>query len=161
VIIDLDQAAYRVERCEGQVRIRRGKDKDDSPDAGPAEPVLTAADPIGGSIGGAAGARTATCAPAEGELGKPHPIRTKRGVKVNRVYVGHLDDPVTEGQVVLNFFPMGYAERAVIELVNGDGDTLAIVIHPASGRVEVKDAATWRGAEDYVRRDDEGKEVEP
>ena len=156
VLIDLDQGAYRVERCEGKVRIHRGKEE--PPDAGPPE-----APDVSGTttqaIGGAAGGQISRCVPLASELGKPHPVRGGRGVKITRVFVAHLEQPMTEGTATINFFPLGYAERSVVELSNGD-DIFSVLVHPANGKVEIKDGP-WHGAADYVDRDDEGKEITP
>ena len=63
-------------------------------------------------------------------------------------------------QVTINFFPLGTAERAVIELGVGENgeDKFSIVVRPLSGRVEMKQGE-WRDADETVREDAEGEKI--
>jgi prepilin-type N-terminal cleavage/methylation domain-containing protein len=156
VLIDIDAGTVRAERCEGKVILRRNLPKpEELPDAGmPLDLGMGGA----AALGGSAGTTPVTCAPVKGSLGKGVALRKGRGVKIRRVYLARLDEPLESGQVTLTFFPEGFTERAVIELA-GDSDTVfSIIVHPQSGRVEAK-PGEWRGAERHVTEDDEGKEL--
>ena len=39
-------------------------------------------------------------------------VRQDLGVRIQKVYVKHLLEPVTEGRVTVNFFPLGFAEAS-------------------------------------------------
>lgn len=86
-------------------------------------------------------------------------IRNKeRGIHIERIHVQHLSEPVTEGQVGVNFFPIGSAEKALVRLENQEGDAYTVLVHGMSGRVEIR--AGEVDAEDHILRDGEGNEVE-
>lgn len=57
------------------------------------------------------------------------------GVKFNEIWVQHRDDSTKKGQVAVHFFPNGSAEKAVIELSDGDA-AQTIVVHALTGRVQ-------------------------
>ena len=113
----------------------------------------------------------ARCAPAVRPDGKPHPagtprkIRTWNDIKIERIFVQHLEDPQTKGTVSINFFPLGYAEKAVIEMVVEDRDQppstwarYTLLVHGLTGRVEFKDG-DWRKPEEHMGRDGAGDRV--
>lgn len=60
------------------------------------------------------------------------------GIHFKNIWVQHRDEPATKGQVALYFWPTGSAEKAVIELTDGD-ETFSIVVFGLSGRVELHD----------------------
>jgi prepilin-type N-terminal cleavage/methylation domain-containing protein len=82
---------------------------------------------------------------------------------IRAVWVQHLEDPVEkEGAVSINFFPLGYAEKAVIEVATShdrDADLYTLLVHGITGRVEFRDGE-WRKPEEHMLRDAEGKRVE-
>ena len=81
-----------------------------------------------------------------------------RGVKVREVWVQHLEESVTGGQVSISFFPMGWAEKAIITL--GDGrTTYAIYLYGLTGRVEIKDGEP-RNPDDHLLRNAKGEDEE-
>lgn len=83
-------------------------------------------------------------------------LNTDRSVKVREVWVQHLDDSVTGGQVSISFFPAGWAEKAIITL--GDGrETYAIYLYGLTGRVEVKDGEP-RDPDDHLLRNAKGEQ---
>ncbi|MBL8625270.1 MAG: prepilin-type N-terminal cleavage/methylation domain-containing protein [Myxococcales bacterium] len=83
-------------------------------------------------------------------------INRDRGVKVREVWVQHLEESVTGGQVSISFFPMGWAEKAIITL--GDGRaTYAIYLYGLTGRVEIKDGEP-RNPNDHLLRDAKGED---
>jgi hypothetical protein len=74
------------------------------------------------------------------------------------VWVQHLRDPVTSGMVAIHFFPLGSAEKAIVEI--GDGSkTFSVVVWGLTGRVELQDGAI-RDPDDFLYRDAEGEESE-
>jgi hypothetical protein len=83
--------------------------------------------------------------------------------KFEKIWVQHLEDPVEpnsgDGFVSINFFPLGYAEKAVVEIVNDDDDQYTLLVHGITGRVEFRDGE-WRKPEEHMMRDAEGKRVE-
>lgn len=85
-------------------------------------------------------------------------IQTARGVKVKEVWVQHLEDSVTTGRVSISFFPLGWAEKAIIEL--GDGRSAhGIYLHGLTGRVEIKDGEV-RNPDDHLLRNAKGETEE-
>lgn len=153
VVLDLDEETFHLERCEGKVKLYRTIDEaqqaerealaakaQSSPDAQTDQAALAA----GAQVGGAA------CGPVKGELGKPQALKRKRGMGIHRVWVGHLEQPATSGKVTVNFFPMGRAERAIVEVASDDGDVYSLLVHAITGRVEIR-TGEWRRAEEFVR----------
>jgi type II secretory pathway pseudopilin PulG len=85
-------------------------------------------------------------------------INRDRGVKVREVWVQHLEESVTGGQVSISFFPMGWAEKAIITL--GDGrTTYAIYLYGLTGRVEIIDGEP-RNPDDHLLRNAKGEDEE-
>lgn len=82
-------------------------------------------------------------------------LQTGRDVKLREIWVQHLDEPVDEEQVSINFFPLGWAEKAIIEL--GDGRSVhTILLHGATGRLEVIDGAL-ADPDDHMLRQADGE----
>jgi len=65
-------------------------------------------------------------------------VRQDLGVRINKIYVKHLLEPVTEGDVTVNFFPLGFAERAVVEVEHKEGEIFSVLVHATTGRVEIR-----------------------
>ena len=83
-------------------------------------------------------------------------LNTDRGVKVREVWVQHLEDSVTGGQVSISFFPGGWAEKAIV--VIGDGrNTHSIFLYGLTGRVELRDGEP-RSPDDHMLRNVKGEE---
>jgi hypothetical protein len=57
------------------------------------------------------------------------------GVKFKEVWVQHMDSSATKGQVAVYFFPNGSAEKAVIEIADGD-TTRTVLVHGLTGRIQ-------------------------
>ncbi len=85
----------------------------------------------------------ASCAPtgertldAEGHEG----VRTlpvNDGLRIRRMYVQHLEGEQRDGLVYVNFFPLGYAEKALIEIGDENGDSVyTLLVHALTGRIE-------------------------
>ncbi len=184
--LDLDAGTYRVERCEGKLEVRRAKDlkeeldrqKDEAEKAAQlAESAQNAAKsaPIGGApamtpeqlllgiqatanpaIGGAGGQSGARCTPVRGELGKPQKLGGHPKVGFNRVWVAHLEDPAQHGKVTITFFPLGTAEKALIELATDPDNVFSIGLQPISGRIEMQQGQLKR-PEDFMGTDATGQ----
>ncbi len=80
-------------------------------------------------------------------------------VKIKRIFVQHLKEPITEGKATINFFPLGYAEKAVIELADKDDDSMFVLVHRLTGRIEIKDDDKY-DPEAHMRRSTAGREVD-
>ena len=176
VTFDLTRQTFRVERCEGEVKLRKSYDElqqDDAaaisaqiaalqdqalalsqPNALPGAPLPT----VGAAV--ASAQKRVSCMPVKGELGRPREIHQKRGIFLANVYVAHRERPVRDGEVAVNFFPIGTAERAVVEVASDADDVFSVAVHPVDGRVEVL-PGRWRRPEDFVSSDDEGNAVNP
>lgn len=104
------------------------------------------------------------CRPPTTEEGKPdhrgkiHQLRTKDGISIRQIYVSHLQDAAKEGTVAINFFPLGFAEKAVVELVDKDSDQYTLLVHRMTGRVEFRSDEV--DAEKFLRRNAAGDEEE-
>jgi prepilin-type N-terminal cleavage/methylation domain-containing protein len=175
IIIDLGERSYRIERCEGKVTLRKGRDLKEELERQRTEAekqarlvgsqsqdqlVSAMTKSAGERLGGAGGTSGATCAPVTGELGRKQTLGGTPQVSFRRVIVAHLEEPVDEGEATLNFFPMGTAERAVVELSVGpaEDEQFSIAVRPLSGRIDMR-PGEWRDAEAAVREDAEGKDL--
>jgi hypothetical protein len=85
-------------------------------------------------------------------------MNTEDTIKIRRVVVQHLEDPVLDGVVVIHFFPMGNAEKSVLVVADDDGNAYSILVHPFTGRVEVQQGET--DIDEFMRRDAAGNKVE-
>lgn len=56
-------------------------------------------------------------------------------LKLKEIWVQHRDDSTTKGQIAVYFFPNGSAEKAVIELADGDS-VQSILVHALTGRIQ-------------------------
>jgi Tfp pilus assembly protein FimT len=82
-------------------------------------------------------------------------LQTGRGVKFREVWVQHLETSTSSGQVSITFFPLGWAEKAIIEIGNDD-DMETVLVHGLTGRVEVR-AGALREPDDHMLRDVKGE----
>jgi type II secretory pathway pseudopilin PulG len=90
--------------------------------------------------------------------GNSRSLHGERGVKFTRIHVQHLDKAATEGKAVINFFPLGWSEKAIVEIASGEGDQFSIVVHGLTGRVEIVDGEIDIDA--HMRRSATGDEVD-
>lgn len=182
VVFDLDEQTFAVEACEGEIKLSRKADE--IPTAGaegeelrptvaadstiPPE-ILAASSPeeaakiaqslSGGSVGGA------QCAPTDGRIidydnrGAMRKLATERGIKLRRVYVQHREDPTVSGKVTINFFPLGYAEKAIVEIADEDGNQYTLLVHGLTGRVEFRDGEL-RDPNSHMMRNAAGDRME-
>ena len=178
VLIDLDKNVYVVEVCEGQTTIQRtelvrpdeeekkraldkGKEKLQGNDSSGNDTMLSGGDPETAArrAFAIAGHHVAdkVCAPvpdpssgnATGQ-GWMRALRSNKGIKFKEIWVQHRDDSVTKGQVAIYFFPLGSAEKAVVEVSDGD-DVFSILVYGLTGRVELRDG-TLRDVNDHMMR---------
>ncbi|ACY15145.1 hypothetical protein Hoch_2612 [Haliangium ochraceum DSM 14365] len=85
-------------------------------------------------------------------------LDTGSGLRITRMFVQHLDGEQREGVVYLNFFPLGYAEKAAIEIADADDTTYTLLVHALTGRVEFVDGRI--DPEEHLLRRADGEEVE-
>lgn len=184
VVFDLDTQTYRIEMCEGDIRLRHAEREQLLEDAatdpaaidallrggvgGAAPPELAnAASPeeaarIAGAIAGTQ-IGAATCKPPElptGDAdgrGAARRMRTDRDIKIRSMFVQHLDGEQTTGVVHINFFPLGYAEKALIEIGNSDGDAYTLLLHRLTGRLEFREGKVK--PEDHMLRQADGEDT--
>ncbi len=164
VTIDMDSHQYIVEKCQGQTAIvrnealrndtdetkralERGKQRfqdlpADALAAGDPDEALKRATAVSGHH-----INDRQCMPAtEGLTGDTNgkgwarKLKVEKGIKFKEIWVQHRDDSATKGQVAIYFFPVGSAEKAVIEMTDGS-ETFSILVHGLTGRVELKDGA--------------------
>jgi prepilin-type N-terminal cleavage/methylation domain-containing protein len=176
VVFEMDggkKQSFRIETCTGEVRLRRGDEEEradakevenlrqelarrsapqeDSPET-PEKALAVAAAVKGVKLG------ETTCALAEMPPGASAKgtIRTDRGLHIRRIFVQHLEEPVSDGQVSINFFPLGNAEKAIVQLMNEDGDQYSVLVHGLSGRIELE-SGSLEAPEEHLLRDATGQ----
>lgn len=180
VVFDLEKQGFHIEVCEDGIKLRKAEEEeipdkeklvelmereptsDQVPEvlkaASPAEAFEQAAALEGVQIG------AARCKLYEGRTGDAEgrgavrQVRTDLGVEIRRIHVQHLEDEAEDGPVSINFFPLGYAEKAVIEIVNEAGEQYTLLVHRLTGQIELKKGEF--DAEDHMRRDALGEEEE-
>lgn len=122
------------------------------------EATQLATDLAGSSVG------AARCRPAELETGDSDGRGAERriakdaGLRITRMFVQHLEGEQREGIVYVNFFPLGYAEKAAIEVADDDGTTYTLLVHALTGRVEFRDGRV--DPEEHLLLRADGEEVE-
>lgn len=67
-------------------------------------------------------------------------LKADKGIKFKEVWVQHRDDSSTKGQVAVYFYPVGSAEKAVVELTDGSA-VFSVVVYGLTGRIELRDGA--------------------
>jgi type II secretory pathway pseudopilin PulG len=164
IVIDLDAHQYLLEVCQGQTALvrnealrndtdeqkralERGKQRmqdlpTDALAAGDADEAVKKATAVAGHH-----IADRQCAPAtEGMTGDStgggwqRKLKSGKGIKFKEVWVQHRDDSATKGQVAIYFFPVGSAEKAVIEITDGS-ETFSVLVHGLTGRVDLRDGA--------------------
>ena len=140
--LDEKEAAHRIEEAKG--RLQANKDANAmqrgfTATATPEDETKMAAALAGHHIG------DQTCQPVKDAYsgdseGKPLILKLKKdsGIKVKEVWVQHRDDSVTTGQVSIYFFPLGSAEKAIVELTDGT-DIYSVKVHGLTGQIETVD----------------------
>jgi prepilin-type N-terminal cleavage/methylation domain-containing protein len=181
VFIDVDKQLYAVEVCQGARQLQRNEQV--RPDEEVMKralekgqerlrnvpPEVLGADPEAATKHALtiAGHHVADrqCVPVddpssdvEGK-GWVRPLRAAKGIKFKEIWVQHKDDSTTKGQVAVYFFPSGSAEKAVVEITDGD-ETFTVLVHGLTGRIELKDG-TLRDVNDHMLRNALGDKEKP
>lgn len=178
LIVDLEKGSYRLERCEGKLDVRRSRDLREEMDRKQAdaekaaqaqanEAVQTSPEALlagltqstGRTIGGAGGSGATKCAPVKGDMGKPNFLGGHPKVAFDKVWVGHLEEPAKGGEVTINFFPLGTAEKAVIVLATDEENKFSIMLQPLSGRIDMTQGELRR-ADDFMAVDAAGERAQ-
>jgi hypothetical protein len=184
VIFDLDHQTYRIEQCPGELKLHK-QAKEDHPEpaaAGQPEvelppnvdipPELLAnidpaqADKLKAALAGtslqdgpASGCQVPTLPNGDADgRGNERSMNTEDDIKIRRILVQHLEDPALDGIVTIHFFPLGNAEKAMIVVGDDDNNFYSLLLHPFTGRVEVKKGEV--DADEFMRRDAAGNKVE-
>jgi general secretion pathway protein H len=76
------------------------------------------------------------------------------------MYTPRQREPYTKGRAYLYFFPDGHTENALLRLNDGGAAWYSLIVHPLSGRVEVRSEKV-EPQRDFGERDEEGKTVVP
>jgi general secretion pathway protein H len=150
LVLDLDQNRYWAERSDNRVYIRR--DKEQSPGKGQAfdsEALEKKKDEQEAKEKQELASRSGNLGAALEPPPKPRrakfqtfkdtalPTVSLKKTKLFDIYTPRQREPYTSGKAYLYFFPDGHTERAVLRLTDGD-DFYSLIIHPLTGRVEVK-----------------------
>lgn len=162
VVLDLDAEGYAVEVCQGAVGVARNEllkaddeatkralEKGRQRLAGLPSDALATGDPDEATRRAAAlaGHHVAdrACKPADNSItgdsngkGWIRKLRKDKGVKFKEIWVEHRDDSATKGQVAIYFFPLGSAEKTVIEMTDGS-EVFTVLVFGLTGRVELRD----------------------
>lgn len=160
VVFDIEEGTYRIEACEGKVQLRKAEREAEPVDPKEAAELLgtatanippemlqalTGQDPakVAAALTGKeipsnqCGPATLPNGDADGRSNERR-VRRDDGVRIRRIHVQHLEEPQLEGIVTVNFFPLGHAEKAVIEVGHQDGGQFTIVVHGLTGRVDLE-----------------------
>ena len=183
VVFDLDEQVYKIEVCDADIKLHFGEREkllekgdlealQDLADKGP-EGVLPedlakiiTPEQAAETAAALAGTRLeqATCkepdlptGDAKGR-GAGRAIRTDRDIKIRSIAVQHLEDVQTSGIVHINFFPLGRAEKAVIEIGDDDGNAYSLLVHGLTGRVEIEDGRV--DPDDHMLRRADGERTD-
>lgn len=154
---ELEELAEKVTRAQEQVR-QSGMTSDQLGQVlqatSPEKAVEAAAAIEGMRLG------TATCKPSGDPLLEDRNkreqvpigvVRQDQGNRIRRIYVKHLLEPAEEGRVTVNFFPLGFAERAIVEIENADSEVFSLLVHATTGRVEIRSGEV-EDADDFMMR---------
>lgn len=183
VIIDLDEQTLRIEACDEEIKLRRTA-RDELPDpeeeaelrleeearargipmdmleAGTPEEARKMAEAILGTTIGGADCKVPSLPNGDADgRGNMRKVQTERGIRIRRVHAQHLEEPAVDGIATINFFPLGYAEKAIVEVATEDGDQFTLLVHGLTGRVEFRDEEL-RDPNDHMMRDATGEKSE-
>jgi type II secretory pathway pseudopilin PulG len=181
VVFDFDKGVAVAEICDGSPRARRTRDGEKPRDAEavkrdladarqrlqdnaqmhaalastPEDEMKIAAALAGHHVGDQA-CQPVTDAFSGNTKGTPLLVKLDAGddIKLREIWVQHRHDSVTAGQVSVNFFPIGSAEKAVIEVTDG-AVTYSVKLYGLSGQVEVLDGKV-DDVDDFMMRNVEG-----
>lgn len=151
VVFDLDEQKYSVEVCEPGARMSASSEDDEededkyegmAPDEIVAEKRAEILSELGDQVAGdraedmagALASQDAACQ-AAGIAGQ---LRKDIGIEVEEVWVQHFEEAQKDGRATVHFFPIGYAEKAVVVVANDDDDSYSLVVSSMTGRVEIQ-----------------------
>lgn len=79
--------------------------------------------------------------PGQERVDEVRPEKLASDVYFKKVWVDHLEEPATAGQVAIHFFPGGYTQEAHITLTDDEAGerTFTLVLNPLTGEVYVED----------------------
>lgn len=184
VVFNLDEQIYHVEICSGEQTLVKG-DKEDVVDMDEFEKfqerlqrpvtsdfnqeIIQAGSPEEAAAAAAAlaGLRVGTtrCQPAtktvSGQIsksGNKHKLDTDYDVRISKIYVQHISDPMEEGIVSINFFAVGSAEKAIVAIEGADDKLYNILVYGMTSRVEFRSGKV--DPDDHMLRDGAGDDVE-
>jgi len=175
VVFDMEKGVYVVEVCQGQASIVRNEKLNADPEEVKAKlergqqrmgqlpaDAFSAGDPDEGikRVNALAGHHVADrmCQPATASVtgdatGKTwqRSLYDGKGIKFKEIWVQHKEESSTKNdKVAIYFFPMGSAEKAVIEVTDGS-ETFTVLVHGLTGRVELRDGEL-RSVDDHMLR---------
>ena len=183
VVLDLENQLYHIEICAGAQTLVKG-DEEEVVDMDEFEElqeklkrpitsdfnqeIIQAGSPEDAAAAAAAlaGLRVGTtrCQPATNTIsgqpsksGNKHKLDTERGIRISKVHVQHLNDPVEDAIVSINFFPVGSAEKAIVQ-VEGDDDAFSVLVFGMTSRIEFRSGRVE--SEHHMLRDGAGDDVE-
>jgi prepilin-type N-terminal cleavage/methylation domain-containing protein len=174
IVFDLEKQGYIVEVCKGAAGIqrnekirpdeeaaKRGLDKGKDKLLGMPADANASTDPEAATkralaIGGAhladrmCGPATDTYTGDSKGKGWARQLPEKKGIRFREIWVQHRDEKVTKAtkpqpQVAIYFYPDGSAEKAIVELTDGDpdrsadGDTFSVLVYGLTGHVDLLD----------------------
>lgn len=174
VVFDFEKGAYVVEVCQGSTSIMRNEKLEKDPEeikaalergkqrleqmpedalaAGDAEEATKRATAIAGHH-----IADRQCQPASDAIsgdasgkGWARTLYKDKGIKIKQIFVQHRDNAITKGHEAIYFFPAGSAEKAVVELTDGDA-VFTILVHGLTGRVELRDGEL-NNVDDHMMR---------
>jgi prepilin-type N-terminal cleavage/methylation domain-containing protein len=184
LMINVDTGAFQLEVCEGKAAMRRVKEDEPLEEKELADSLERAKERLEGMQRDNQGAqmmapaqspeqemeRLAALAGKQigGKLCKPSTeisgdsegrplagqLKTDKGIKWRELWIQHLEDSATKGIVAIHFFPNGAAEKAVLEVTDGDA-VVSLWLHSLTGRTELRDEAA-RDADDHLMRNAKG-----
>lgn len=177
VVFDLDKHAYVVEVCQGAAAILRNEELAKDPDKTkdqierakgrlnqvPDDAFASDPEEAAKKITALAGQHVADrqCVPAEGGVtgdttgkGWIRQLHVNKGIKLAEIWVQHQEKGATKGQVAIYFFPRGMAEKAVVEITDGEA-SFSVLVYGLSGRVELRDGKL-DNVEDHMLRNVKG-----
>lgn len=186
IVLDLDAQQYRVERCSGgsgaitknpelaaeveQTEESKKRAVEDArqrlaslPQGALPTDDPERADEMALALAGQLAARR-TCTVTTELFGDPdgkgavRALDPARSAKVRQVWVQHLERPVATGLVAIHFFPLGSAEKAIIEIADGE-HVYSVLVHGLTGRVDVQEGAV-RDPDAFLFRDATGERTD-
>lgn len=171
IVLDLDGNKYWAERSDDRTYLAAGKEE--SPGKGQAFDVAAEErkrdeeekklEELASSVGGT---QIVIDPPPKPKRAKFQTFKdaTLPQVKLSRarffdVFTPRQREPYSKGRAYLYFFPDGHTERAIVRMNDGDS-FYSLVVHPLTGRVEVRSEKV-DVRNDFGDRDDEGRSVVP